>query len=190
MANSSSIDESINLPQTRNKVIAVSAIFLGASLMLAWATLTHIKENSKEELLSSLERTLRITNEAINIWEREKTKEIELWASSKEVKQEVKELILAPRTADSLIGHPSQKNLRAFLSGFIRSEHFQGMFVISPDNISIASTRDANLGTKNLLSQQNDFLEKVVARLEVSFCYGHRSLPCLGVGAPAGAPLL
>jgi polar amino acid transport system substrate-binding protein len=64
----------------------------------------------------------------------------------------------APRNPQSLITDPAMTRLRTLLQPHLDSMNARGIFIIAPDRFSIASMRDANLGTRNLIAQQRSKL--------------------------------
>lgn len=138
-------------------------ILVAFSTFASWFALTHIKSNTREQLGSALQATHETTVEALHIWVEEKLHETDRWASSPEIRVEVEKLLTTERTPEALRAHPSQKLIRSKFAPFLSEEHYQGMFVIAPDYISIASMRDSNTGTANLLSGQKGFLRSVFA---------------------------
>ena len=76
----------------------------------------------------------------------------------------VEQLINVPRTPDSLRASPIQSQIRQFIKANESDFGKIGFFIITPDLVSLASSRDANIGTTNIISQQHsDLLSRVLA---------------------------
>jgi hypothetical protein len=59
--------------------------------------------------------------------------------------------------------NPAQARLRGSLQPILDKRGYIGIFVIAQGSISLASMRDSNVGSTNLLVDQGDFLPKVFA---------------------------
>ncbi|MES0371290.1 MAG: diguanylate cyclase [Mariprofundaceae bacterium] len=143
------------------RVLIVSITLIVTSIIVAWFSLAHIKENIHDQLASSLQTTLETTKGTLDLWIGEKEDDVQLWANSDEVRYAVEELLTAPRSPEPLMNHPFQARLRSILSGFLASEKYEGMFIIAPDFISLASMRDDNIGVRNLLINQKEFIKRI-----------------------------
>ena len=70
-------------------------------------------------------------------------------------------MLAAGRSPKQLLKQPATHQIREILNPILLVHKFRGFFIIALDNISLASTRDANTGTENLLVQQPNFLNKL-----------------------------
>ncbi len=90
-------------------------------------------------------------------------------ANSSELLRLTQKQLSVRRNATSLLASPSLDELREFFREKRASREDLGFFLISPDYISIASMRDVNVGTINLIAQQRgDLLDRGFAgRIEL-----------------------
>jgi diguanylate cyclase (GGDEF)-like protein/PAS domain S-box-containing protein len=77
-----------------------------------------------------------------------------------EIVSATRALLQIPRDADQLSSAPAQRLLRNVMQPLIDSNLYQGFFVIARDNISLASSRDHNLGTPNPVVRQSLMLAR------------------------------
>jgi signal transduction histidine kinase len=139
----------------RNVVIIITLLSIVSMTFVTNWTLEAIKKQFQYSLISQLQAVLKTTNEAIKNWE-----ELNKWALRHhihviEVERLAHKLIMADiETNDALAKHPLQLTIRQALAPAIQESGYQGFFIISPDFINLASTRDSNLGQKNLLSEK------------------------------------
>ncbi|MDH5592411.1 MAG: ATP-binding protein, partial [Gammaproteobacteria bacterium] len=84
-----------------------------------------------------------------------------IWASNSQIQQIVQRLIQSDHSKDVLIASKDQKLLRDLFLPYFNLSGFKGYFIISKDGVNLASSRDVNIGQKNLLLSQKGFLEKV-----------------------------
>ncbi|MEZ6190439.1 MAG: PAS domain S-box protein [Phycisphaerales bacterium] len=134
-------------------VLAVSCLWLAQLI-------TRHQERQLSDALTSLRNTTYL---GVQQWMTDCEADAELWAKRPRVIDLVKQLLAAPRTPQALINHPAQAELRDLFAPVIQASDFDGFFVIAPDLTSLASTRDANTGTENLLVSQPDVLARVWA---------------------------
>ncbi|MDX8389588.1 MAG: response regulator [Mariprofundaceae bacterium] len=142
--------------------IVIASILIIAGAVLAWSTLNSIKEHARKDLQNVLSTTLQTTYEGLKIWMDERSSEASFWAGHPGVQQHVIGLLSGQHDRESLLKHDSLRALRTILEPMIRAEDFNGFFIIAPDDhISLASMRDANVGSQNLLAAQGGLLAKV-----------------------------
>ncbi|PJA31705.1 MAG: hybrid sensor histidine kinase/response regulator, partial [Zetaproteobacteria bacterium CG_4_9_14_3_um_filter_53_7] len=123
---------------------------------------------------SELTTLLQSTDEAIHLWSHEKKSIAENLASDTEILGLTQELLQNPRDQQALLASPAQQMVRRLFQSFLKGGTLRGFFIIAPDNISLASSRDINVGTLNLLTSQSDTMEKmwrgevVMSRVQLS----------------------
>ncbi|MHC5066958.1 MAG: ATP-binding protein [Planctomycetota bacterium] len=59
--------------------------------------------------------------------------------------------LLTTRDRQALLSHPGQQTLRQHLASFLIATDGQGFFLIAKDGTSLASMRDSNIGSRNLM---------------------------------------
>ena len=122
--------------------------------------LTEQQHRQAEQTLTSM---LHTTHQGIRTWLREEQTRAKVWAQRPEIIKLTKQLLDAPRTQRALLDHPAQDQLRQNLRGVIKASNYDGFFIIAPDEISLGSMRNSNVGTPNLISSYTNALDKVWA---------------------------
>jgi len=141
-------------------IIAILAAFLLASV--SWWAIVIIEADIQDDIGESLVTVLETTQQAVNSWAKGHRAATQIWADTPEVVQLTEELLAtAGTTSDDLLNAPAQAIIRDWLRPVYTGKDYQGFFIIGPDNISLASTRDSNIGAPNLLVQQQNVLEKL-----------------------------
>lgn len=97
-------------------------------------------------------------HEALTIWAREQRLAALDLAKNQELHSAVQVLLDEPHEATALLASPSQSKLREFFHNNLQYGRYRGFFIIGPGNISLASSRDANVGLTNPLVSQPDIL--------------------------------
>jgi len=139
--------------------VVVFVLVVGAITMLV---LQRIEAQSRRDIESVLTAVLNTSKEAMRHLVIRYQEDAQTWASSPELLANVKTLLAAPRSREDLLASLAQAKLRASLQPFLDRRGYIGIFIISPDHISLASMRDTNVGTTNLLVKQGDFLARVL----------------------------
>ena len=126
-----------------------------ASLLLmatsAYMVIKLVEERYQAYLHNELFTVLQGVTKSIHIWSREQRLQVQSLARNAHVLEITKELLSTPRERETLLAAPGQKELRHEMHSYLESGFYEGYFIIAPDNVSLASSRDANVGTSNLL---------------------------------------
>jgi len=142
--------------------VGISVIALiSVSSLLVWLSLGHIFKQTQSDLVNMLSATVQTTHESLILWEEEQITDITYWAESDSVTMMVHELLSLQRDAAVLKQSAVQSRLRELLEPVVRKNKLMGYFVISPDHLSIASMRDSNIGSVNLLNRYAGFLDGI-----------------------------
>lgn len=141
-----------------------SAILALLLLMLAsgW-TQQHIRTQFRKELKLSLETVLDTADYGVHAWLEEQFAITNYWAHQVQIQQACLRLLKLKEDPAALRHHPVQKELRKWFQDLDQWHEYQGYFLISPQGISLSSSRDSNTGTQNLLWSQQDFIKRVLA---------------------------
>ena len=144
---------------------ALSFSFLIAIILClaAWIAQQNIENKLSDDIGNSLNTVLNTTRQAINSWALKEKNDAIIWANSHETRLAANKLLHLQQNRQALLQSITQKEFRTWLAPIIRSKGYQGFFIISPDSISLASSRDENIGTRNLLSKQPSFLNMIWA---------------------------
>ncbi|MBT4041290.1 MAG: sensor histidine kinase [Rhodospirillales bacterium] len=137
---------------------AILVIVLGA-----WITLGKIEDDVRAAAGASLKSMLSTTQQAVRSWVHEKRSDALLWASTREMQDHSATLLKIPHTKVALLSSPAQNYLRNWFRPVATAKGFKGFFIIGPDSINLASSRNENVGNVNLLAKQHGFLDKIWA---------------------------
>ncbi len=138
----------------------VFTLFAG---LFAWLVLDKIEAQSRRDIAGILTAVLNTSEEAMRHLVVMYKEDVQTWASSADVLNNVESLLREPRDSASLLTNPAQARLRGSLQPILDKRGYIGIFVIAQGSISLASMRDSNVGSTNLLVDQGDFLAKVFA---------------------------
>jgi PAS domain S-box-containing protein len=153
--------------------------------VLSWLALQEIDRRVAVANEDKLQSLLDATEQAYHSWFRQQQADVSIWAGTPEITGFAKAL-LSEYSASSRIGvaavpsgspvapgqtqqypqllsSPLQPALNDWLKPVLSFKAYQGYFIIAPDGISLASSRQENIGTLNLLWGHNGFLEQVLA---------------------------
>ncbi len=133
----------------------------------AWLVLFKVGRQYESDLVHVFTTVRGTTNEAMRSLVSEYKMNVKAWASSSELRDNVAILLDEPRTRDQLLASPAQKRLRALLQPASQRRGYAGIFIIAPDYTSLASMRDTNLATRNLLADKEEKLLERVFKGEV-----------------------
>jgi len=137
---------------------ALSAILVGSTSVTAL-----IEQRFRETAGNALETVLEGTDRAIRVWARDQRRAALAFAQSTNVTTAVDSLLAADPDRASLLASDGLRRLREQFNVHLETGQYSGFFIIGPDNLSLASSRDDNVGSTNLLIEQPDVLEKLWA---------------------------
>jgi len=143
--------------------LSISGIFIITTVLITWVALTKIEQQTKLNSKEALQTVLEATQGALNIWISQRKYDIQKLTSLPEIRELTKALLKEPIDSASLIASPHQTKLRHFMSQRLHELSDRGFFVINPDMINIASTRNDNLGIKNLIHlQRPEYMKRLL----------------------------
>lgn len=157
--------ENRKMPSKNNfsKEWLVAASLSVIILISSWSLLTLIKTKAKADIKKTLITALEVCHIGIKKSFDFQKKAVVLWADNTLIRSAVIELIPLSNNPDLLINSQAQANLREWLTPVFRTQGFRGYFIIGENNISLAASRDKNIGTPNLLTKQPEFLNRLWA---------------------------
>lgn len=145
---------SLNTAQTRNFGILAMVVFIAFVVAGAWVSLQDMEHRIRNKTGESLEETTASVQQLVKWWITDETHYIQRWAYKPELIAEVEAILKVPRTKEALLASRYQKELRKNYSDKGLRPAEKGFFVIAPDKITLASSKDANVGTVNLIAKQ------------------------------------
>lgn len=136
-------------------------IFVSAIFFVAWAALDYNKRNTLNKLANTLETVRDTTTEGLVVWLENKKEYLTHIAKEPRLIEITERILRVPKTPEDLKQSKALTDARYFFKQTEGIYKTNGFFIISPEHISIASRRDSNIGTINLISQQRpDLLER------------------------------
>lgn len=140
------------------------ALFLAVTITSAWIALGQVRKNTLSTTEKSLWNVLEATEHNLGLWIQPKQELLDNLVMDTEVIQLVEQLVKDPADKSSLVKNPALANLRQRIRSIGELGDNTGFFVINKEFISIASMRNTNLGSLNLIHEQRPLLlEKVFA---------------------------
>ncbi|MBT3344181.1 MAG: PAS domain S-box protein [Gemmatimonadetes bacterium] len=148
----------------RFRYIALTSMSLMVAVvgLLVWYTLDQNKKVVLDAVRADLRVVLHNTMERNDAWIDGRLNLLSLFGRDPELVAITQQLLQVSPEPDSLRKSRPLAEAREFVAANELQFGKIGFFVISPDNISIGSKRDDNLGSKNLIAiQQPDLLAQV-----------------------------
>jgi diguanylate cyclase (GGDEF)-like protein/PAS domain S-box-containing protein len=172
--------------------------FIAVPLVLgALAVQQKIASNTRAEVGRSLTTVRDTTHLAVKTWFKDQNAAAVVWADDPKIRESAIQLLALSAHQSTLLGSPAQQALRAWFRRIQTATRYQGYFIVGPNQINLASSRDQNVGVENLLVGQKEFLSGVWAGkpaislpirsdVPLSDSHGHlvSSLPSMFVAAP------
>ncbi len=131
--------------------ISIVLSFITIVILISFSTLSSIKEQTKSNIKESLNTVLQTTQEAHHLWISYRVREVQDFAKDKLLVQYTKTLL---NSSNFKTVSPTLIKLREYIEPKLKRNNDKGFFIISPDKISIASMRNTNLGTINLIQDK------------------------------------
>ncbi len=142
-------------------MLALATLVAVSTALVSWGIERKIQADSRAEVGTELNAKLGFTRHAMRSWLAEHQRAARVWADSDVVRDAAIRLSAAGRDPDTLRRHAVQIQLREQLRGLLVRRGYLGYFIIGSDDRSLASSRDHNIGTRNLLAKQPAFLDRV-----------------------------
>ncbi len=147
----------------RFRILILGSISLFVALVgiLGWLALDHIRERILRDVEHNLENALITTAQRLEIWADQQTNVLNQIVKNPLLIGQAEILLDVAATPESLLGSAELSDIRATLAQFQEALGL-GFFIIDEDGLNIASSRDSNIGTKNLIAtQQPELLDRV-----------------------------
>lgn len=145
-------------------VVGVIALLTLFTAVLVWLLLGEIYRQRELETYERLSLNLTQTEKVLGIWQIQLGRELQSIASEPETISETKALLNAFKRGEDLLTHPASRTMRKRFDELAERTHHLGFFIIAPDDTSLSSMRDDNIGSQNLIAKQRpDLLARVFA---------------------------
>jgi PAS domain S-box-containing protein len=157
------LPSSLRTGRSRIMGILIVAIFIAFVIVGTWLSIKNMEDRVRAKSGEALEVVAASTHHHLKDWLLDEMYILKIWASRSNLKNSVEELLKVPREKKTLLASSALAKLRASYNNMIKNEGIKGFFVISPDRISLASSRN-NIATENLISMQRpDVLKRAFA---------------------------
>ncbi len=151
----------IQVTNSRNSLLLVAfslVVLIGSA---SWALQVKIGAEAREDIGQSLLTVRDATHYSVKTWFKEHKSAATIWGNAPQVREAAQQLLDVSPSQASLLESPAQRELRAWFHRLQKATRYQGYFLVGPDNINLASSRDQNVGVENLLTGQGGFLERI-----------------------------
>ncbi|MES0490687.1 MAG: response regulator [Leptospirales bacterium] len=145
-------------------VIVILSLFIVASV--SWFAIGEAEEHERNRIDDQLQSMLNTAHEIINVWADNNFEKINHRSDSSRLNIITKNLLKLPHNRRALLRSRPLALIRSHMAKEMERIEQQGFFIIAPDGISIASRRDTNIGTTNLIAKQRPDLFKRVLQGE------------------------
>jgi CheY-like chemotaxis protein len=142
-------------------VLQIESVFLALIFIAisAYSAVHIVEQRYQHTVEGTLSTVLETMAEALELWEQDQRLTVQNLANRPAIRSVATKLLALPRNHDSLLAADAQQQLRQLMQPVL--DHYRGYFIIAPDNISLASSRDANIGTPNLLNKHPEILADI-----------------------------
>ena len=146
-----------------SKNIAITVIVLVLILTVSVTVLNSLKAQFRNKALEHLNVAQNATFHAIkDIWFHDMTVDFKDKLVQPGIVSAVSDILREPANQAALLKSPAQEKLRKHFKNYLIDRQALGIFIINRDGLSLASMRDSNVGTENLIYQQYPaIIEKV-----------------------------
>ncbi|MCU7834081.1 MAG: PAS domain S-box protein [gamma proteobacterium symbiont of Taylorina sp.] len=134
-------------------IIAVAG-FLAIVIFVAWFAMERMNRQLRVEIGDTLTTVNHAVKETMLMWLKSRTREIQHLAHDRNLLPLTEQLLDLPRDAKVIRQSMVLKELRNLYQYHMDEMNAKGFFIIAPDRISVASRRDTNIGSRNLIAEQ------------------------------------
>ena len=142
-------------------VLLATGFFMAVTFIITDLALRKIEKQVRNDIGNALQVVVKSTKEAHIIWVENQKNYLNQLSRAPKLISLVRKHIKLPRTPQELINSQSLKELRDYFVTKTDKSKDIGFFIITSDNINIASMLDVTIGAKILtVEQASDQLEK------------------------------
>src|ERR1041385_6730976 len=125
-------------------------------------TLKGIQSEVNSRLADSLQTVLNTADEGLRNWVRQTEIDVATLAETEELRTNVEAQLRTDRDRNALLHATALKNIRRLLLPVMKLRKLAEFAVIAPDGIQIASARDENVGSREIVESTPGLLTKVM----------------------------
>ena len=141
--------------------LVIIAVALALVIVASWIMLSQIEKITRKDISSNFKADLASTSQGMCNWIEDCVSFVEIWSTSEQVIEITEKLLELSNDRQALLSSPYLKHMRKIYDHSYRPHGYLGFFLITPDGMSIASSRDSNVGTVNLMIQKKQFFNEV-----------------------------
>jgi len=146
---------------TRMNLIVVSILLICILGIASWSVQKKIQASAKMEVSQSLNAILDSTHHSVKSWANEHKKYVSIWSNFATTREFTQKLLLLSGDIKSLKDSSLHSQLRNYLQPLLAEKEHADFCIVSLDHINLSSGRDTKIGTENLLSTRDNFLDNV-----------------------------
>lgn len=169
LSKSDSLALKFGTPWFRKITLVFMIVFLTTVISLAWLALEYNRRTALSNIEQTLKTVLDTTTEGLNIWVVDQMNYLKRFGSYPELALAVEDLLKISPENKSLLSSLPLASIREFFKEELGGFGIEGFFIINRDYISIASMRDANIGSKNIIAKTRADLLKLAFMGETVF---------------------
>lgn len=151
-------------PTTATLALTVLAAIALTVVAGAWIIARNeVDANGRASVQADLESRRAIAQATLGRWQHDQLSVVEAWSRDPRTIELAEALLADHRAGDDLVTSPHQLTGRALMAPTLDALDYEGFFLVAPDGTSLASLRDDNVATPNLVAeQQPDRFERLV----------------------------
>ena len=145
-------------------ITGLVSTFLVIVMLTAWLALERMDRQLRDDLGETLTTVNSTVKYALEMWLESRANEAHHVVDDHKLSPIVEALLALPHTPDAILKSHALSESRKLYHYHNEEIGALGYFIIAPDGISLASSRDGNTGTKNLIvEQQPELMKRVFA---------------------------
>ena len=145
-------------------VISAVVFILSIVWLVAWLALQRMEQDFRDGLGKNLENVNNAVEHSLDLWQESNKHNTRHFTNDRRLVPAIEALLALPRDGEKLINSDALQTVREIYQEHNREIGADGFFVIAPNGISLASSRDTNTGSQNLIAvQKPELLARVFA---------------------------
>ncbi len=145
-------------------IMALVTAFLSIVLFVAWTALERMDRQLREELGHTLVTVNNAVNQSLNMWLEGYADKTRHLINDNRLPPLIEELLAISHNRDALLQSDALGKLRKIYQSHNQHIYSKGFCIIAPDGINLASSRDTDVGSQNLIAgQQPELMAMVLA---------------------------
>jgi len=146
----------LEIGSKRFRIITImgTLLILFVISFFGWLAMDHNKNKILNDLEINLEMTLENTHERLKIWVDGHQLITQEFGRDPILVEATREILTVSKETNALLNSDAQMKLRAFYDKYKGPLESAGFFIIDKNNLNLASSRDENVGTQNVIYRQ------------------------------------